>query len=163
MSRAPSGSNYRKVEKLDWVQLTDQGPFKKQKAPRKASVKRGLSYERKVGRTIKRRNGELGGDLYIGQWLLFKDKHGHGKAQPDIYIVLPKLVVILECKLTQTDSVVPQLLQLYLPLIKMLYNRPVVCLQVCKNLRYKPSKLIGDVSDLINNPGPGVWTWHFIG
>lgn len=159
----PHASSYRRIQQLDWVELTDYGPIKNPKQPRKASVKRGLAYEKKVGRSIKRRNGELGGDLYIGQWLLFKDKNGHGKAQPDIYIVYPELIVIIECKLTQTDSVVPQLLQLYLPLIKKLYDRPAVCLQVCKNLRYKPRKLIGDVTELINNPGPGIWTWHFIG
>lgn len=164
MTRAPSGpEGYRRIEGLVWVQLTDEGPIVSRKAPRKASVKRGRSYERKVARALKREHDKFEGELFIGQWLLFKDRHGYGKAQPDVYIVRSDLVVLIECKLTQTENAIPQLLSLYLPLIKELYHRPVVCIQACHNLRYVPKKLIEDPMELIKNPRPGVWTWHYIG
>lgn len=164
MSRAPTGpEGYRRIEGLVWVQLTDEGPIISRKAPRKASVKRGRGYERKVARALKREKDKLGGELFIGQWLLFKDRHGYGRAQPDVYILRPDLVVLIECKLTQTESVIPQLLNLYLPLIRGLYSRRVVCIQACHNLRYVPKKLIKDPIELIDKPRPGVWTWHYIG
>ena len=164
MSRAPTGpEGYRRIEGLVWVQLTDEGPIVSRKAPRKASVKRGRSYERKVARALKREKGKYGGELFIGQWLLFRDKHGYGRAQPDAYILRPDLVVLIECKLTQTEDAEPQLLKLYLPLLRELYSRRVVCIQACHNLRYAPKKLIEDPIELINLPRTGVWTWHYIG
>ena len=164
MTRAPTGpEGYRRIEGLVWVQLTDEGPIISRKAPRKASVKRGRGYERKVARYLKREKDKYEGELFVGQWLLFKDKHGYGKAQPDAYILRPDLVVLIECKLTQTDDVVPQLLQLYLPLIRQLYSRKVVCIQACHNLRYAPKKQIKDPMELIEVPRPGIWTWHYIG
>jgi len=164
VNRAPTGpGGYRRIEGLVWVQLTDEGPIISRKAPRKASVKRGRGYERKVARYLKREHDKFGGELFVGQWLLFKDHHGYGKAQPDAYILRPELVVLIECKLTQADDAVPQLLNLYLPLIRGLYSRPVVCIQACHNLRYTPKKLIKDPIELIDSPRPGVWTWHYIG
>ena len=128
-------------------------------------MKRGLAYERKVGRFLKRevQTGRLDGELRLGQWILFADQFGVSWAQPDAILIQEKMILLMECKLTQTDSVKPQLLSLYLPLLRFIYNRPIVCLQICKQLRHAPEKEVDDPQELLRYPGPGVFTWHYLG
>ncbi len=162
----------RKIAGLRWVELRDQGPFNSSPKSKISAVKRGLAYERVVGRTLKRliTGGELLGELHLQQWILFADAGGVQWARPDAYIRLPSKsqfsshrfdgILLIEVKLTQSDSATHQLLGLYLPLLRRIYNVPILCLQVCKNLRYVPSKLIERPAELIEHPGPGVFTWH---
>ena len=84
-------------------------------------------------------------------------------AQPDHYIITDERILLMECKLTQTDSATPQLLSLYLPLLRFIYEKPIICLQVCQNLRYVPQKLVSGPKELLKRPGPGVFVWHFVG
>ncbi len=154
----------RRIRGLRWAELRDTGPFPYQK-PRKRAQKDGLAYEKKVGRTLKRmlRDEQLEGELRLSQWILFVDDNGTGWAQPDAYILMPDRILLIECKLTQSDVATPQLLSLYLPLLRKIYNLPIVCLQVCHNLRYVPKRLVEGPEELLANPGPGVFVWHYLG
>ena len=154
----------RRIRDLKWAELRDEAPFKKKK-PRKTSIKKGLAYEKLVGRELKRQVSDtlLEGELFLGQWILFTDKFGVGWAQPDAYILMEDRILLLEVKLTQSDSAVPQLLSLYLPLLRKIYDLPILCCQVCRNLRYIPKKFVENPQEILAKPGPGVFTWHFIG
>ena len=154
----------RKVRGLKWAELRDDGPFSKQK-PKRRAHKAGLAYERKVGRKLKRMllADELEGELRLSQWILFADVNGIGWAQADVYLLMKDRILLIECKLTQSDNAVPQLLSLYLPLLRKVYNLPILCLQVCHNLRYVPKKLVESPQELLAEPGPGVYTWQYLG
>ncbi len=154
----------RKIRGLKWTELRENGPFSKQK-PRRRAHKAGLAYEKKVGRVLKRmlRDEELVGELFLSQWILFADDNGMGWAQPDAYILRPDGILLIECKLTQSDGATPQLLSLYLPLLRKVYNLPILCLQVCHNLRYIPKKIVESPMELLRDPGPGVYLWHYLG
>jgi hypothetical protein len=52
------------------------------------------------------------------------------------------------------------MLALYAPLLRYIYELPVVCLQVCKNLRYVPKRLVDGPAALLAKPTQGVSTWH---
>ncbi len=153
----------RRIRGLKWAELRQEAPFKKSRT-RKASYKRGNSYERTVGRELKRqiKDGSLSGELFLGQWILFCDQYGVGWAQPDAYLLMEERILLLEAKLTQTDTAVPQLLSLYLPLLRKVYELPILCIQVCHNLRYLPKKLVESPQEVLENPGPGVFTWQFL-
>ena len=153
----------RRVRGLKWVELRQEQPFKKSR-PRRSALKRGLAYEKKVTRELKRQvhDGRLEGELFIGQWIQFSDQYGISWAQPDAYILMENRILLLEAKLTQADSAVPQLLSLYLPLLRSIYELPILCIQVCRNLRYVPRKLVESPQEVLQNPGPGVFVWHFI-
>jgi len=107
--------------------------------------------------------GQLLGVLNLNQWILFSDETGIHYAQPDAYLIVPERILLMEIKLTQTDTAKLQLLRLYLPLLQKIYDMPVVCLQICKRLRYEPKKLVENPLELLASPGPGVYTWHYRG
>ena len=157
-------SQVRRIRGLKWAELRQEAPFRKSR-PRRATLKRGLAYEKVVGRELKRQIGDggLNGELFLNQWILFADQFGIGWAQPDAYILMESRILLLEAKLTQTDSATPQLLSLYLPLLRQIYNLPILCAQVCHNLRYVPKKIVEGPQEILKNPGPGVFVWHFIG
>ena len=85
-------------------------------------------------------------------------------AQPDAYLVGPHSVVVFEVKLTQRKSAILQIGELYRPLLRAIYQRPVVGVVVCKNLVYTPGRwLIGGPEDVLDNKGEDVFTWHHLG
>lgn len=126
---------------------------------------KGLTYEKHVGRRLKRwqERGELYGEVILEQWFSFQDFNGHGYCQTDCLIVTDSLVFILECKLTYTDWAWPQLRELYKPIVEKVYERPSILIQVCKNLHYVPERMISSIQELMDFPLDGNLTWHFLG
>lgn len=124
-----------------------------------------MTYERTIGRRLKQqiRDGELYAELISGQWFQFKDANGFGFCQTDHLLVTPTGIIILECKLTQTEKAWVQLDNLYLPVLSAVYSLPVYTIQVCRNLRYVPTNgLITDLAEFCDAPRKGHWTMHWI-
>ena len=90
-----------------------------------------MGFEKAFGKALQ---GTLSGLIVVGQWIEFADENGQGWAQPDIYVVQEDQVVLFECKLTYVEEAWPQMHALYVPLLMALYRKPVLCVQVCKNL-----------------------------
>lgn len=74
--------------------------------------------------------------LHLGRveryWFDYLDKNGRGFAEPDGLIIYPSRVLIIESKLTGNVHGKMQLEGLYRPLVEAHYQRPAVCLLVCK-------------------------------
>lgn len=156
----------RKIRGLKSARPLSEPPSRFKTSPKlKGSRAKGKTYERLVGRKLKRRieNGELNADLVSERWFAFEDDNGFGYCQIDHYLVCPGFIVLIECKLTQTDSAEDQLKKLYEPILRQVYQCPVITVQVCKNLRRHPANALGDIRDIIEYPRAGLWTWHFIG
>jgi hypothetical protein len=154
----------RRITGLASVELSTS-PWPKT-SPRGSKAK-GLSFERKVGKELKRQmaSGELRqGDLHSGSWLKFLDRNGPGYAQPDHFVLYPDMILLLECKLKQNTQAEEQLQLLYRPLLERLFSRPVFCLQAFNHWRFKPNKmtLLGP-NELLAYPREGVFTWHYMG
>ena len=83
-------------------------------------------------------------------------------AQPDHYIVFPTHVLLIECKLSQKSRAFPQMGLLYVPLLREIYNLPIVGVQACKNLYMIPKKyLVDDIRTLFTYSGSEeMLTWH---
>lgn len=145
------------------MSLVTEGP--PQPRAVKTSVKRGIAYEKKVGRLLKKlkREEKLEGELFLGQWLLFEDKNGVGRAQPDAYLVKEDFVLVVECKLTQTEVAEVQLRELYGPLLRFLYKKPVVLVQAFKNMRQRPDYSVRSLMRLkARHSGRRVYSWHYM-
>lgn len=120
-----------------------------------------------IGRRLSSRikEGELPAELISGQWFRFEDSRGPGYCQIDHYLICPGFIILIECKLTHTDYALDQMDKLYKIILEHIYQVPVVCVQVCKNLRRdrNPPDLITDISELVFKPRRGLHTWHYIG
>jgi hypothetical protein len=103
-----------------------------------------LTYERKFLKYLERRcaASHPAGQLFPHHWIYFTDEAGPGWAQPDFFLVEPRLVTVFETKLTQTTAAWEQLDGLYGPLLEYLFARPVRKVQVCKNLLADDGTLI---------------------
>lgn len=122
----------RHVEgEIRYVRLCDRPSTipRQRRAPR--GVKGlGLRYEAGVGREISR----LLPNVYLGQWLEWKDDCGVRYCQPDVFHTSDDRVVAFECKLTEVEEARMQLTGLYLPLLRALYARPALGVVVVKHL-----------------------------
>jgi len=80
-------------------------------------------------------------------------------AQPDHFILEPKRILLIECKLTQIELAWVQLDYLYRPLLEALFEKPVHSVLACKNLiGFDDNSVVHKVENLKN----GV-TWHWAG
>lgn len=154
----------RELVDLEWARLVDP-PSLYKKPPKLKGVKaKGRTYERTVGRRLKDRcaSGELPAQLVSGQWFNFCDANGYGYCQTDYYLICEGFIILLECKLTQTDFAETQMRKLYEPILRKVYGLPVVVVQVFKNIRYHPAAQIKDILDAIEYPRPETLSWHFL-
>lgn len=158
--RTQPSRQIRKIKGLKWAELMENGPFKDSNRGKRACVKAGHRYEKVVLRELRRKSL---GETCFQQWIMFADENGLGWARPDIYVLLSDVVLLIECKLTQSMDADVQLLTLYLPLLRSIYQQPILLLQVCKNLRVVPKKLVEGPEELLQSPGPGVFTWQYLG
>lgn len=156
----------RRITNLKSARKLSEPPSRFKTKPKlKGCRAKGITYEKLVGRRLTRRieNGDFVAELVSGQWFAFEDDFGFGFCQVDYYLICPGFIVLLEAKLTQTQSAEEQLQYLYAPVLRHIYQIPVVMVQVCKNLVQHPKQMLGDISEIINRPQSGIWTWHFIG
>lgn len=129
----------------------------------KGARARGKTYERKVGKQLAKRAEKLSVDLKSQEWLEFTDANGYGYCQPDFYFVCDGFVILVECKLTQTQTAFDQMTKLYMPVLKHIYAMPIIPVQVFKNIKRHTPNLIKDITDLYDEPKHGLWNWHYLG
>ena len=122
----------RCISNLRWAELAETPP-QHPKGRLRGTKARGMQYERQFQRMI---SSSLPSEAQLkhAQWIEFEDSNGKGFAQPDCYLVLRSRIVCFECKLTETLSGYAQLSKLYAPLLREIYQRPIVLVLACKNL-----------------------------
>lgn len=119
-----------------------------------------MAYERKLGKKLDRllKTGKLSGQLFYDHWFHFEDDNGEGWAQPDYFILSPHRVICFEAKLSQTPEAWRQLNDLYQPLLEFAFKRPVIAVQVCKNLRERDETIIRSFAEIHDGA-----TLHWLG
>jgi len=152
---------HRRVEGLAEAHLIPPPDKFAKRKHRRGARAQGVAYEKLVGRKLSRGFLKDEGELFLGQWLSFRDANGWGLAQPDAYVVMERSVLLLEVKLTLTDSAWPQLELLYRPLLEKIYGKPVTTVQVCKKLRgFLPEGMVEDLVCFCGDAKAGRWVWH---
>lgn len=87
----------------------------------------GIRYEKAFGKA-------LGAEARRGVWFEYQDVSGGHYCQVDFLLHLPDFVVVLECKYSWTREAFVQIENLYVPVLRVAYQKPVFGLQVCKRL-----------------------------
>lgn len=119
----------RGLKSARWI---DAPPFKLEKARTTAQAK-GITYERKVQRTIQHLVAGLATDIRIGPWIEYvSDRTRY--AQPDVVVEFPDRVLVVEIKLTHRTDIDTKLHRFYKRLVKKLFpGKRVICAQVFRN------------------------------
>jgi hypothetical protein len=100
-------------------------------------------------------------DWYYEQWLNISGT----QRQPDLFVVLDDRTLLFEFKLSFTLEGIQQLQNIYAPALGSIFQRPVVCCQVARNLR--PLAAIYDSTMTFDHlvtalhEGPFVWQLLF--
>jgi hypothetical protein len=116
----------------------------------------GLRYERALAKALPP------GWLH-GQWFEFWDANGHGYCQPDFILVEPGRVLVLEAKYTWVLEAHAQLMQLYAPVLRAVFKRPVIGVVVCKRLVPGARAAYTTLEEAIRWPVVGGAVLHWIG
>lgn len=133
-------NKFRPIARLQWAEMTPNGPFDKDSPPRYTGARaEGIRYERRVHEAFSLLFPPVpGSPLYFsGQWIRFVDSGRMHWAQPDGLLVDFErgLITILEIKLRHTQSAWFSLRQLYEPLIRYLFG-PRWRYAVCEIVRW---------------------------
>lgn len=102
----------------------------------------GLRFERALAKSLK-------GSMH-GQWLEFEDRNGFGYCQVDVlFSMLPRFMVVIECKYTLVPGAHSKLVSLYLPVVEEAFGCPVAGVVVVKNLdpRYRRGRIYTNIEE----------------
>ena len=116
----------RKIVGLEWARPLPLAALPPKRRGGTPAQREGLAYEAKVAKALP--HG------LSGVWFEFEDANGYGRCQPDLLLLKPSGVQIVEVKLTYTLAAWEQLFFLYKPVVEMWLGREVAVAQVCKNL-----------------------------
>lgn len=147
----------RRIVGLEWAHECDRPRCIPKSRPR-GTKGLGLRYERLVGKAL---HGMPG--LRLGQWFKFCDANGGGWCQPDVLIIHPAVVFVLECKLTDVPLADMQLSGLYVPILSHVYKRPVHSIVVTKHLTRTSDlgRVCDSLASAIGRPAPVLhWLGH---
>lgn len=142
---------------LEWARLQDDGPNFVAGRQRGARAQ-GLRFEGRFGKYLAKNKFEA----LSQQWIAFVDANGPGHARPDYFITFEDRIILFECKLSQTEHAFLQIDGLYRPLLKHIFNRPVVGVQVCKNVRTR-GEYLEDIYAAIALRQEGNYVMHWLG
>lgn len=154
---------HRVVQELQSAWLTDECPSVAKGKQRLRGLKaKGKSFEKKVGRELKRLISPLEPppELRSEQWIAYQDRNGPGWGQPDHYLVFPDRVLLIECKLTQRAQAIMQMRELYVPLLLHIYARPVTLIQACRNLSEAWKWRCKSPLELLEVDSDRAYLWH---
>ena len=150
--------SYREIKALKTVSMLSGRPSSLPKPKRlRGLAALGMRYERAVAKRL-----DLSFNATHGQWFRFEDAQGWGHCQCDHLSLLPHAVVLFESKLTQTDCR-KQINKLYRPVLEMAFQRPVIAVQICKNLKTRDNILFELTGVVDLKPSSTIWTHHFLG
>ena len=98
--------------------------------PRSAAARRGLAFERRVGRELRKLALPR---LLVGPWLAFHDAAGPGLAQPDFLAWTRRgTPLLIEVKLGYSAEAWEQMDLLYLPLVQQIFGESAwTRIQIC--------------------------------
>ena len=86
----------RQVQGLEWAKWAAPPAFVRGSRRRLSAPQRaGLAFQRKVCKALT----HFGQSCKAGAWISYHDRVGPGLAQPDVVLILPEGVLVLEIKL----------------------------------------------------------------
>jgi hypothetical protein len=111
---------HRKVTSVEWARACERPRAIPRTRHARGTKAKGLAYERALYRAM----CGSGFTFQHGQWFAFHADGKLGFCQPD-FVYPSSAIIVIECKLTNIEQATEQLLDLYFPVLRAAYDRPV--------------------------------------
>lgn len=144
---------HRVVREVEWARECAWPSFIPQPKRLRGTKALGLGYERKLARELARSLPKT----RHGQWYEYCADSEKGWCQPDFVVPLWEATLVLECKLANIEQAQAQLSELYVPILRQVYEKPVRAIIVSKSVRAIPRGVLvcGSLLDAIRLTGQG--------
>ena len=142
------------------VCLTSRPLSRPQPSPKpNSAAARGFAWERKAIARLTTDYPNL--PFQFHRWISYEDRSRMHGAEPDGFAVWPDWVLLVEFKLTGCAYGKAQMENLYAPLLRILFpNRPIRCLQICKNLSPDTPGPFQAIETFLDSSAPyATWNW----
>jgi hypothetical protein len=151
---------HRSVESVNWAKECER-PRVWQRGRRSTSQVRGIAYERAFAQALKR---SLPGVKH-GQWFVYHADGLLGYCQTDFIRVTAQVVHVIECKLTNVEEACEQLMDLYFPVLRKAYERPIYGIIATRSLHRTPdlARVTSSLSAALSLSYDRVPVLHWIG
>jgi hypothetical protein len=126
------------------------------KARLRGSRAAGVTYEKKVGKVLRHLFGTKA--VHSGVWFEYADSVRQGVCQVDHYVLREEVVLLIECKLSESLEAWGQMRDLYAPILRRAYGLPVTCIQATKCLRSG----LPVIFDPRETRSGGTYLWHVL-
>jgi hypothetical protein len=114
----------RRIIGLEWA-MRAENPHRRTRSSGTKAV--GLAYERKLAAKLPKAEHN--------PWFMYKDKNGIGYCSPDFIWLTQSFRIILECKLANWQEAWEQLDELYIPVLSMVFNEPIIPIVMVKHVQ----------------------------
>lgn len=155
---APPSKSPRKIDGLFFASPCPRPEKFPVPKGRKGAKARGLAYEKKVIRALQRKFPTL----KYHQWFHFSDVNGIGYCEPEAFVEFEDFIFLVECKLTGGPLGHLQMANLYEPVLRHHFKKPVRRLLIVKYLTPNtPRPLFGSPEAFLKS-GQLMGTWHLL-
>lgn len=116
---------------ISCAQICHRPAFIPKTKPNNAAAKKGLAFQRKITKEI----CSLGlGRVFAEPWFVYKLRSVLRYCSPDIIIEQPNRIIVVEIKLTWQPEIDNKLRNLYTPIAKHVFRKPVKAVLVVRNV-----------------------------
>lgn len=140
-----------------WAEPCAKPPFIPTTRRRQGAKRAGIAFETALAKALP--------DAIHGQWFKYADSHGVGWCQTDLLIFSPKVVTVVEVKLTDFESAKLQLEDLYVPVVAKAYPelevRTVIALRHVTNVP-REEEIFDSFTQVLMAEGPSP-VFHWLG
>lgn len=128
----------RTIIGLEWARQLPDRPTNIPKSRPRGTKADGLRYERALAKAL------LVHGFQHGLWFEFKDLNGYGYCSPDLIRVDRDCVIVIEAKLTDGLAARHQLKNLYIPVLGMVFQKPVAPVVALRHVTYEVTSELHD-------------------
>ena len=148
---------HRKVKNVVWARECDWPKCIPRTRRARGTKARGLAYERALAKKL--------GIALHGQWFSFFADGEYGYCQPDFLLIEDRAITVIECKLTNVEQATEQLLDLYFPVLRAAYARPVRGIIAVRSVHRAPAcaHIANNLRDALDVSEKRVPVLHWIG
>jgi hypothetical protein len=152
---------HRTVHNISWAKECTAKPYSRGGRRTTGTRAKGISYERLLAKQLRCTLP----DVKHGQWFVYHADGLLGYCQTDFIRHSSTATYVLECKLSNVEQATEQLLDLYFPVLRRVYDKPVYGIIVTRSVHRVPdlAHITNSLSEALRLAESRVPVLHWLG